>query len=73
LVTIVLASRSSWVWASNQVISLLAGIEAELSFSTELLPNTEHDLVEAREISEGDLLRAALFVIAAAVKSGHAP
>ena len=37
-------------WAANEVIALLAGHAAERLFFTELLPDTEHDIVEARAL-----------------------
>src|ERR1035437_6026940 len=37
--------------ASSQVISLLAGVEAEKLFTAEPLPNTGHDLEEAKAIA----------------------
>ena len=37
--------------AGDLVVSLVAGIEAEKLFTTEPLPNTEHDFEEARAIA----------------------
>jgi hypothetical protein len=37
--------------AGDQIISLLAGVEAERLLGDELLPGTEHDLEEARQIA----------------------
>jgi hypothetical protein len=37
--------------AADQVISLLAGVEAERLFCAELMPNTEHDEIDARQIA----------------------